>query len=202
MTSYWYSTNGMNQRRLSIRHLSILDQAFERHTRIQIFDDEVFGQNVAAIANPYQGTMTAGDLHFGLYRQPPMWRMSDTSLDTLILMESNTSLDQFDVEAINNITSISSNSAAAITASSATTKNRHTNGDNEMNRLSDASLDSNNKKKNLPRGVLVNKTNNDGRNSNSNNNQTMRYSKYLQRRKTISQTPAATEEHCICCRIS
>ncbi|KAF1805986.1 hypothetical protein FB192DRAFT_1275474 [Mucor lusitanicus] len=31
--------------------------------------------------------MTAGDLHFGLYRQPPMWRMSDTSLDTLILMD-------------------------------------------------------------------------------------------------------------------
>jgi hypothetical protein len=87
MTCYWYSTNGMSQRRLSSRHLSILDQAFERHARIQIFDDEIFGHNVPAIANPYQGTMTAGDLHFGLYRQPPMWRMSDTSLDTLILMD-------------------------------------------------------------------------------------------------------------------
>lgn len=32
--------------------------------------------------------MTAGDLHFGLYRQPPMWRMSDTSLDTLILIDT------------------------------------------------------------------------------------------------------------------
>lgn len=87
-SSYWYSRNGLDQRRLSHRHLSILDQAFERHARIQLFDDEVFGQNVIAIANPYQGTLTAGDLHFGLYRQPPMWRMSDTSLDTLILMDS------------------------------------------------------------------------------------------------------------------
>ncbi|CAO0802976.1 unnamed protein product [Mucor circinelloides] len=87
MASYWYSTNGMDQRRLSSRHLPILDQAFERHARIQIFDDELFGQDVPAIANPYQGTMTAGDLHFGLYRQPPMWRMSDTSLDTLILID-------------------------------------------------------------------------------------------------------------------
>ncbi|GAN05626.1 hypothetical protein MAM1_0097c05098 [Mucor ambiguus] len=87
MASYWYSTNGMDQRRLSSRHLPVLDQAFERHARIQIFDDELFGLNVPAIANPYQGTMTAGDLHFGLYRQPPMWRMSDTSLDTLILID-------------------------------------------------------------------------------------------------------------------
>ncbi|OAD05674.1 hypothetical protein MUCCIDRAFT_106233 [Mucor lusitanicus CBS 277.49] len=77
----------MDQRRLSIRHLPLMDQAFERHARIQILDDELFGQNVPAIANPYQGTMTAGDLHFGLYRQPPMWRMSDTSLDTLILID-------------------------------------------------------------------------------------------------------------------
>ncbi|KAI8644687.1 hypothetical protein BD408DRAFT_441467 [Parasitella parasitica] len=66
MASFWYSTNGMDQRRLSSRHLPTLDQAFERRARIQIFDDEVFGQNVAAVANPYQGTMTAGDLHFGL----------------------------------------------------------------------------------------------------------------------------------------
>jgi hypothetical protein len=80
----------MTQRRLSHRNVALLDRAFERHDRIQIYDDEVFGVNVPAIANPYQGTMTAGDLHFGLYRQPPMWRMSDTSLDTLILMDFTT----------------------------------------------------------------------------------------------------------------
>ncbi|KAI8881898.1 hypothetical protein K501DRAFT_286135, partial [Backusella circina FSU 941] len=90
MSTYWYSTNGMSQRRLSHRNVALLDRAFERHDRIQIFDDEVFGVNVPAIANPYQGTMTAGDLHFGLYRQPPMWRISDTSLDTLILMDFTT----------------------------------------------------------------------------------------------------------------
>jgi hypothetical protein len=173
MASYWYSTNGMSQRRLSNRHLSILDQAFERHARIQIFDDEVFGQNVAAIANPYQGTMTAGDLHFGLYRQPPMWRMSDTSLDTLILMdESNSQID----EAINNI----ANTSATIT------KNRHTTGD-----MNDASLDSNN----LTRGVVS------GGGRSNNNNQTIKYNKYLQRNRIISQT-TTTEENCICCRIS
>lgn len=119
MASYWYSTNGMSQRRLSSRHLSILDQAFERHARIQLYDDEVFGQNIAAMANPYQGTMTAGDLHFGLYRQPPMWRMSDTSLDTLILMDSHSEND----ETIH-------------------TKSRQSTGD-LPNRMSGASLDDN-----------------------------------------------------------
>ncbi|KAI9352423.1 hypothetical protein BD770DRAFT_393423 [Pilaira anomala] len=109
-SSYWYSRNGLDQRRLSHRHLSILDQAFERHARIQLFDDEVFGQNVIAIANPYQGTLTAGDLHFGLYRQPPMWRMSDTSLDTLILMDS------YHHSQIDETTTTNS-------------KNRHSNGD-------------------------------------------------------------------------
>jgi hypothetical protein len=141
MTSYWYSTNGMSQRRLSNRHLSILDQAFERHARIQIFDDDVFGQNITAIANPYQGTMTAGDLHFGLYRQPPMWRMSDTSLDTLILM------DQIDDNSSNNKNS----------------NHRHINGDGNINNnetSSDASLDSSN------HGVIIN---NNGRNNNSGN---------------------------------
>jgi hypothetical protein len=102
----------MSQRRLSSRHLSILDQAFERHARIQIFDDEVFGHNVPAIANPYQGTMTAGDLHFGLYRQPPMWRISDTSLDTLILMDMDDSSAKM---------------------------NRHSNGQPETNTVNDAS---------------------------------------------------------------
>ncbi|KAF7725523.1 hypothetical protein EC973_009553 [Apophysomyces ossiformis] len=88
MATYWYSTNGMDQRRLSNRHLAVLDQAFERRTRVQIFDDDAFGRNVPAIANPYQGTMTAGDIHFGLYRHPSLWQMSEDSLDTLILMDS------------------------------------------------------------------------------------------------------------------
>ncbi|KAI7898490.1 uncharacterized protein BX663DRAFT_524943 [Cokeromyces recurvatus] len=88
MTSYWYSTNGLSHRRLSNSHLTVLDQAYEQHARIQIYDDEMFGENVIAIANPYQGTMTAGDLHFGLYRQPPMWHMSNMSLDTLIFMDT------------------------------------------------------------------------------------------------------------------
>ncbi|KAL9558380.1 hypothetical protein PS6_001347 [Mucor atramentarius] len=89
MASYWYSTNGMDQRRLSSRHLPILDQAFERHARIQIFDDELFGQDVPAIANPYQGTMTAGDLHFGLYRQPPMWHPTEMISKTSRLSNGN-----------------------------------------------------------------------------------------------------------------
>lgn len=72
--SYWYSTNGLDRRRLSNRYLAILDQAFTEHARIQIVDDELFGQDVLAMANPYQGTMTAGDIHYGLYRQPPLWR--------------------------------------------------------------------------------------------------------------------------------
>lgn len=90
MSSYWYSTNGLVHRRLSIRHLNTLDQAFEKHARVQIFDDELFGRDIPAIANPYQGTMTAGEIHYGLYRQPPMWRMSDSSLNTLILMDMST----------------------------------------------------------------------------------------------------------------
>ncbi|KAG2207494.1 hypothetical protein INT47_004242 [Mucor saturninus] len=139
MTSYWYSTNGMNQRRLSNRHLSILDQAFERHARIQLYDDEVFGLNIAAMANPYQGTMTAGDLHFGLYRQPPMWRMSDTSLDTLILMDSHSENDE-----------------------TMETKNRQSTGD-LPDRMSDASLDDN-----LSRPNNNNNSNNNNNNRNSN----------------------------------
>lgn len=90
---YWYSTNGMVQRRLPNRHFTMLDQAFERRARIQIYDDEIFGANVSALANPYQGTMTAGDLHFGLYRHPPIWRMSDVSLDTLTFIGDSTITD-------------------------------------------------------------------------------------------------------------
>lgn len=91
---YWYSTNGMAQHRLPSRHFAVLDQAFERHTRIQIYDDEIFGANVPALANPYQGTMTAGDLHFGLYRHPPIWRMSDVSLDTLTFIGDSNFTDE------------------------------------------------------------------------------------------------------------
>ncbi|KAI8048332.1 uncharacterized protein B0P05DRAFT_564498 [Gilbertella persicaria] len=87
MTSYWYSTNGMKQCRLSNRYLSVLDQAYERRSRIQIADEELFGKTMSAIANPYQGTMTAEEFHFGLYRQPPIWRMSSISLDTLTFMD-------------------------------------------------------------------------------------------------------------------
>ncbi|KAG1470689.1 hypothetical protein G6F56_002534 [Rhizopus delemar] len=90
---YWYSTNGMVQSRLPSRHFAILDQAFERRTRIQIYDEEVFGANMPALANPYQGTMTAGDLHFGLYRHPPVWRMSDVSLDTLNFISDGIFMD-------------------------------------------------------------------------------------------------------------
>ena len=178
MCSYWYSTNGMNQRRLSIRHLSILDQAFERHARIQLFDDEAFGQNVPAIANPYQGTMTAGDLHFGLYRKPPMWRMSDTSLDTLILMDSDSQLD----EALNNINM----STSSIAGKKNNNHNRHSDGEDNSEvingdncRMGDTSLDTGS-----PRG---------GRNQ-------TKY-KYIQR-KRMMLSQAAAEENCVCCRIS
>ncbi|KAI8364674.1 uncharacterized protein BYT42DRAFT_165231 [Radiomyces spectabilis] len=89
--SYWYSTDGMDKRRLSTRHLPALDQAFERRTRVEIYDDEAFGNHVA-IANPYQGTMTAGDIHYGLYRHPTLWRISDASLDTSMLIDSSTAI--------------------------------------------------------------------------------------------------------------
>lgn len=163
MTSYWYSTNGMSQRRLSLRYLSILDQAFERHARIQLFDDDAFGHNVPAIANPYQGTMTAGDLHYGLYRQPPMWCMSDTSLDTLILMDGDTQFDEA-LDSLNTTTTKIGNS-------------RHTDGDD---RMSDASLD-------------INSSNNGARNIQS------KY-KYIQKKRML--LTQATEDHCVCCRIS
>jgi hypothetical protein len=93
MSEYWYSTNGLIQRRLSSRHLHALDQAFESHARIQLLDEDLFGPNVVAIANPYQGTMTASDIHYGLYRQPPMWRMSNSTLDGFILMDIKDRLD-------------------------------------------------------------------------------------------------------------
>ncbi|KAI8984016.1 hypothetical protein BDF20DRAFT_857571 [Mycotypha africana] len=115
-TCYWYSTNGMMQRRLPLHHLAILDQAFERHARIQLLieeEEDLFFSGsmtcsnpkqqqqqhkhiVTITANPYQGTMTAGDLHYGLYRQPPLWRISDASLDTLILLDDDGSEESID----------------------------------------------------------------------------------------------------------
>ncbi|KAI9313692.1 hypothetical protein BX666DRAFT_2123666 [Dichotomocladium elegans] len=96
MTSYWYSTDGLNQRRLPNTYLDILDHAYRRRTRVEIIDDEAFGSNVAAVADPFLGTMTAGDIHYGLYRNPSLHRMSDgsSSIDTLILFDSTSGILQ------------------------------------------------------------------------------------------------------------
>ncbi|KAI8144517.1 hypothetical protein BJV82DRAFT_70358 [Fennellomyces sp. T-0311] len=92
MASYWYSTDGMDHKRLSTRHLDILDRAFERRTRVEIYDDQAFG-NVAAVADPFLGTMTAGDIHYGLYRNPSLRQSeSNCSLDTLILVDSTAAI--------------------------------------------------------------------------------------------------------------
>ncbi|CAO3593054.1 unnamed protein product [Absidia cylindrospora] len=92
MPTYWYSTRGVDQTRLSNRHLNLLDEAFERRTRVQLYDTDAFGHGVPAIANPYQGTMSAGDLHYGLYRQPSLAQDSDLQLDMSLLMECPSSL--------------------------------------------------------------------------------------------------------------
>ncbi|KAI7868060.1 hypothetical protein BDF14DRAFT_589270 [Spinellus fusiger] len=86
MAAYWYSTDGTDQRRLSGRHLSMLDEAFEHQKRVELYDSEAFGPNIIATACPHLGTMTAGLIHFGLYRQPSLWSSCDGSLDTLVLM--------------------------------------------------------------------------------------------------------------------
>ncbi|KAG2219560.1 hypothetical protein INT45_013219 [Circinella minor] len=92
MASYWYSTDGMDHKRLSSRHLEILDRAYERRTRVEISDDQAFG-NMAAIADPFLGTMTAGDIHYGLYRNPSLRKSeSNCSLNTLILVDSTTAI--------------------------------------------------------------------------------------------------------------
>ncbi|KAI8333981.1 hypothetical protein BC941DRAFT_433520 [Chlamydoabsidia padenii] len=85
-TTYWYSTNGMDHKRLANRHVAALDEAFERQTRVTIYDDEAFG-NRSAIASPHLGTMTSGDIHYGLYRQPSLWQdNSKASLDSGMLV--------------------------------------------------------------------------------------------------------------------
>ncbi|CAO3644669.1 unnamed protein product [Cunninghamella echinulata] len=120
MTSYWYSTNGMDQRKLSNKHMQLLDEAFERRTRVQIYDEEALGHSIPAIANPYQGTMSAGDIHYGLYRYPSLWQMDEEDgydLDTSLLMNINMSL---------------STSSTSLT-SSTTTKNNNNN--NTKNRF-------------------------------------------------------------------
>lgn len=86
--SYWYSTSGRIHLRISSTHLDSLDEAFKQHTRIQIVDEQLFGPDTTINAFPSQGTMTAGDLHYGLYRQPPLWQQDDTtSLDMFLLEE-------------------------------------------------------------------------------------------------------------------
>ncbi|CAO3590952.1 unnamed protein product [Absidia cylindrospora] len=84
-TTYWYSTNGMDRKRLADRHVTALDEAFDRQARVQIFDDEAFG-NRPAFASPHLGTMTSGDIHYGLYRQPSLWEDSMPSLDSMKLV--------------------------------------------------------------------------------------------------------------------
>lgn len=95
MASYWYSTDGMDHKRLSNRHLAVLDRAFERRARVEIYDEAAFGTGLTAVADPYLGTMTAGDIHYGLYRNPSLRvrrSESSSSLDTFIFMESTTGI--------------------------------------------------------------------------------------------------------------
>lgn len=94
MATYWYSTNGMHHKRLSNRHTSLLDQAFDRRIRVQIYDVEAFGPSVVAVANPFAGTMIAGDIHYGLYRHPSLALTDTISLDTLELTDSENLLLQ------------------------------------------------------------------------------------------------------------
>ncbi|CAO3613878.1 unnamed protein product [Cunninghamella blakesleeana] len=110
MSSYWYSTNGMDQRKLSNKHMELLDDAFERRTRVQLYDEEALGHSIPAIANPYQGTMSAGDIHYGLYRYPSLWQMENDDyydLDTSLLMtntNNNLSTSSMTTTTINNTT--------------------------------------------------------------------------------------------------
>ncbi|KAI7883362.1 hypothetical protein K492DRAFT_192748 [Lichtheimia hyalospora FSU 10163] len=92
MASYWYSTDGMDHKRLSDRHLELLDKAFEGKKRVEIHDQQAFG-NTAAIADPFLGTMTAANIHYGLYRNPTLRVMmddDDTSMDSLMMLDSTT----------------------------------------------------------------------------------------------------------------
>ncbi|KAI9491910.1 hypothetical protein BDB00DRAFT_873937 [Zychaea mexicana] len=87
---YWYSTNGMVHKRLSNRHTALLDQAFDRRIRVKIYDIDAFGPSAVAVANPVAGTMTAGDIHYGLYRHPSLvLNNSSAAIDSLIFMDSD-----------------------------------------------------------------------------------------------------------------
>ncbi|KAI9254498.1 hypothetical protein BDA99DRAFT_586583 [Phascolomyces articulosus] len=92
---YWYTTNGMIHKRLSNRHTALLDQAFDRRIRVQIYDIDAFGPSAVAVANPVAGTMSAGDIHYGLYRHPSLvLNNSSAAIDSLILMDSDNLLLQ------------------------------------------------------------------------------------------------------------
>ncbi|KAG2218829.1 hypothetical protein INT45_007596 [Circinella minor] len=93
---YWYTANGMIHKRLSNNHTPLLDQAFECRIRVQVYDNDIFGPNTIAVANPAAGTMTVGDLHYGLYRHPFLVfdHSSATTMDSLILMDSENLLLQ------------------------------------------------------------------------------------------------------------
>ena len=118
MASYWYSTDGMDHKRLSNRHLDMLDDAYKNRTRIKIFDDYAFGPEVAATADPYLGTMTAGEIHFGLYRNPSLRVSGDgmDDLDNLILLDTTAAMFQFP-------SSSSSSSSSSTSGSSPSTTN-------------------------------------------------------------------------------
>lgn len=107
----------MDHKRLSSRHLDMLDNAYKNRTRIKIFDDYAFGPEVAAIADPYLGTMTAGEIHFGLYRNPTLRVSGDgmDDLDNLILLDSTAGMFQF--------SSSSSSSSSSSGSSPSTTDN-------------------------------------------------------------------------------
>ncbi|KAI8340550.1 hypothetical protein BC941DRAFT_417547 [Chlamydoabsidia padenii] len=89
-TIYWYSTNGMDRKRLADRHVLALDEAFDRQARVEIFDDEAF-KHKSAVASPHLGTMTSGDIHYGLYRQPSLWESNEASLDNIDLVLGSSS---------------------------------------------------------------------------------------------------------------
>ncbi|KAI7851416.1 hypothetical protein BDC45DRAFT_515719 [Circinella umbellata] len=92
---YWYTANGMIHKRLSNNHTTLLDQAFERRIRVQVYDNDVFGPHAVAVANPAAGTITVGDLHYGLYRHPFLvFNNSSATMDSLILMDSENLLLQ------------------------------------------------------------------------------------------------------------
>lgn len=92
MASYWYSTDGMDHKRLSNRHLAVLDRAFERRMRVDIRDKSAFG-DLPAVADPYLGTMTSGDIHYGLYRNPSLRTSEMDALDNLVLVDSSLDLN-------------------------------------------------------------------------------------------------------------